>query len=426
MKIDPIFSRKVSHDALTLLIRETGQALLDSRLSVSSHRVSSLDESTGSQMVRAINKLAVQASTSSARHISLGALMSLQQQLLLQETETPNEAAFNRRISRIVTKLFGKVIKAEQGEVDPFSSATVDMEALICAIENMLVAVYDDPQASKSQHDDTRLTCESMATVLLQAMTSARGSSDIRELIAESSLDSSSHLSSLIDSVAPLSNMSSLPSFSLSPSSPSPSKQAVSKDVASLVSAVATARVGVERDHAAVNLRRHREQHGDEDLNTHLSKVSSTFRSFVLQHLNEAPSNGADAVVEGNISNTGMAVSDRLRTLRSKLHATENTTTEDLVEGSLTLSSPVLAIPRTRTSSIPLVIPSSPQQTSTTQIPVPKLSTPSKSNSVSSLRQRLAAAQQSRAKNDEGQTKSTFGHAAALRARLEAVKKQNL
>ena len=423
---DESFARKVSQDALTLLIRETGQALLDSRLSVSSHRVSSLDESTGSQMVRAINKLAVQASTSSARHTSLGALMSLQQQLLLQETETPNATAFNRRISRIVTKLFGKVIKAEQGEVDPFSSATVDMDALICAIEDMLVAVHDDPRAPKSYHD-TRLTCESMATVLLQAMISARGDSDIRELMAKLSLNSSTHLSSLIDSLSPLPNVSSLPSSSLTPSSPSPSKQAVSKDVASLVSAVASARDGVERDHAAVNLRRHREQHGDEDLTAHLSNVSSTFRSFVLQHLNETPSTGSYAVGEGNVLNDGTAVSDRLRTLRSKLHAPETTTSSvDPVEDVVTISSPILAIPRTRTSFIPPVLPSSPRQTSPTQISMPKLSTPSKSKSISSLRQRLAAAQQSRVRNDEGETKSAYGHAAALRARLEAVKKQNL
>lgn len=44
---------KVSEDDMTLLIKETGSALLDSRLSSSSN----LDESTSSQMVRAINKV---------------------------------------------------------------------------------------------------------------------------------------------------------------------------------------------------------------------------------------------------------------------------------------------------------------------------------------------------------------------------------
>ena len=50
---DPALSTLVSQENLTLLIRETGTALLDSRLS----STSDLDEATGAQMVRAINKV---------------------------------------------------------------------------------------------------------------------------------------------------------------------------------------------------------------------------------------------------------------------------------------------------------------------------------------------------------------------------------
>ena len=46
----------VSKEHLTLLIRETGTALLDARLVVSSQG-SSLDEATSTQVVRAINKV---------------------------------------------------------------------------------------------------------------------------------------------------------------------------------------------------------------------------------------------------------------------------------------------------------------------------------------------------------------------------------
>lgn len=55
---DPELSTIVSQENLTLLIRETGTALLDSRLS----SASDLDEATGSQMVRAINKVCVEVS----------------------------------------------------------------------------------------------------------------------------------------------------------------------------------------------------------------------------------------------------------------------------------------------------------------------------------------------------------------------------
>lgn len=409
---DESLSRKVSLEALILLIRETGRALLDSRLSVSSHRASSLDESTSSQMVRAINKLAVQASTGSSRHVSLQALMMLQQQLMLQETESPNDTAFNRRVSRIVTKLFGKVIKAEQGEVDPFSSATVDMETLICALEDLLVAACENPRAGTVHYEEARSTCESMAATLLQAMISARGSNDIRNLMSDLDFDSSSHLSSMMDSVDPQRIAVSMPSSLAS----SPSKQTVSKDVASLVSAVANANAGTDRDRAVDNLRRHREQNGDEELNAHLSEVSATFRMFVLQHLNDLPSKNASPSIESVPANDGLAVSERLRNLRSKLNATDTSLPMEAEVMVLASSSPH--------STRPSSIPSSPRRVSPSKIPRPKMSTPS--GGVSSLRQRLAAAQESRAKADDGgQTKSAYGHAAALRARLEAVKNQN-
>jgi len=52
---DPEFGPVVSVEELTLLLRETGVALLDSRLS----SPDLLNEETGSQMVRAINKVSV-------------------------------------------------------------------------------------------------------------------------------------------------------------------------------------------------------------------------------------------------------------------------------------------------------------------------------------------------------------------------------
>lgn len=60
---DSGLTQNVTQDALALLIREAGKALLDPRLAMSSHQAmaSQLDESTSSQMVRAINKVRLQA-----------------------------------------------------------------------------------------------------------------------------------------------------------------------------------------------------------------------------------------------------------------------------------------------------------------------------------------------------------------------------
>lgn len=52
---DPDLAASVSQEELTMLIREAGTALLDSRLAASSD----LDEGTASQMVRAINKVRI-------------------------------------------------------------------------------------------------------------------------------------------------------------------------------------------------------------------------------------------------------------------------------------------------------------------------------------------------------------------------------
>jgi uncharacterized protein YjgD (DUF1641 family) len=56
---DPDISQNVSQDALTLLFREAGKALLDPRLSLSSQQEIQLDETTSSQMVRAVNKVSL-------------------------------------------------------------------------------------------------------------------------------------------------------------------------------------------------------------------------------------------------------------------------------------------------------------------------------------------------------------------------------
>lgn len=56
----PEFAKNVSQDSLILLIKETGQALLDPRLaSTPQHESVNLDETTSSQLVRAINKVSI-------------------------------------------------------------------------------------------------------------------------------------------------------------------------------------------------------------------------------------------------------------------------------------------------------------------------------------------------------------------------------
>jgi hypothetical protein len=66
--------------------------------------------------------------------------MTLQQQLSREIPETAEDEAFISRLSRVVSKLFSRVIKAEEGTSNPFSEVQFDLEAIVCFMEDLLVA----------------------------------------------------------------------------------------------------------------------------------------------------------------------------------------------------------------------------------------------------------------------------------------------
>ena len=65
--------------------------------------------------------------------------MSLQQQLSLNSSDS-KDAMFNSRLSRVVSKLFSRVVKAEEASIQPFASEDFDTEAIICCLDDALVA----------------------------------------------------------------------------------------------------------------------------------------------------------------------------------------------------------------------------------------------------------------------------------------------
>ena len=446
---DPDLSTLVSQDNLTLLIRETGTALLDSRLSSSSD----LDEATGSQMVRAINKvsfcvgrewpmvhlqvthpcfllfpaqqLAVQAATSATRHSSLLSLMTLQHQLSRESPESAEDEAFTSRLSRVVSKLFTRVIRAEEAAPDPFSVAELDLEVIVCWMEDLL-GECDDVEAETGE--DSLSACRDMVQSLVEAIVKAHNGPEYieKQLDALGIERHSSALGRLLEPFEPappdvVQASSSLDSqsFDPEPASGSPSKSGA-KDVATLVSAIVTAPVGPQRDAALDALRQYKAMNGDEELNAHLTHVSSAFRSFIEEQLGVEADGGVTA-------DKGDSMTDRLASLRSRLQATElavqNAVEEDPVAPEAESSLPKTASP----SKIP-----SPGKRSTTRSrlaqPSPsKIPTPSRLPTASasqSLRERLAMAQENRRGESSSGIGSSMGRAAALRARLEAVKKK--
>ena len=426
---DPDVSTRVSQDDLTLLIRETGAALLDPRLSATSE----LDDATASQMARAINKvrfgdcratlgvgaiatneilfsfnpkLAVQAATGASRHTSLLALMALQQQLSLEAAPPDCDEAFNGRLSRVVSKLFQRVIKAEETVNEPFGASTVDLEAIVCSMDDLLVACHE--AESEGVDEQSTSSCKQMVDMLVQSIAKARGAQFLIDQMEELGIDPDS--SSLGRAVALVCEAIGertttrrveeapveAPHISApSPSLPSTAPKSPSKDVATLVSTLGNAAPGQKRDAALEALRDYKASYGDNELNTHLEQVSAPFRAFIQAQLAEddrsqqqqqQPSTTTAGAESGSMS-------ERLRNLRSRLQATELA-----VQSAVQAPPPPPTKPRSSRASL--------------------LAQPSPSKLA--VRLRPDSSSSSTATTTIG---SSMGRAAALRARLEAVKK---
>jgi hypothetical protein len=88
-------------------------------------------------------------------------------------------------------------------------------------------------------------------------------------------------------------------------------------DVAALVSAVGDAALGPEHDMAVAALRQYKDDRDEEALNNHLKDLSAAFRGFVLEQLSGQSEVHEQEKVRSN------SMSERIRSLRSKLNATE-------------------------------------------------------------------------------------------------------
>jgi hypothetical protein len=367
-------------------------------------------------------QLAVQAATSSSRHASLQALITLQLQLHLGR-DSVADPVFNSRLSRVVTKLFARVVKAEEAALIPFSPSSMDMEAVLCCLEDTLTAC---DKAEQNAHSEDGVTASrSLATVLVTAILKARGGpSSIRWDMQQLGIDpQSSALGAVVTQCAPELERLDSPS------------RVSSRDVASLVSAIGSARQGSERDAAISALRRYKSIHGDEQLNAHLTDVSAAFRAFVLDQLKVKP-----LAISGAESSNASSMSERIKSLRSKLTATEaavqsavdtadtKESRKPVVEEQPTSFRSSLAMPSP--SKLPAASSATTTTTTTTKMPAPSSSDAGPS-SVRDFRDRLAAAQGKRSSGGstgEGFVQPTApagGRAAALRARLQAVKRQS-
>jgi cytoskeleton-associated protein 5 len=452
----------VNVDDLTILIREAGTALLDPRLAQSTKQgdvaLGQIDEATSTQMVRAINKLAVQAATGATRENSIQALITLQDQLS-SNAGVGEDAPFNHRLSRVVTKLSTRVIKAEESTSQPFSSSSMDMETILCFLEDTL-----DACRKRDQPEEAAATKHIVKSVVTGILKARRECTSIRQEMDDLQIDTySSSLGELVGSIA-----SDLGLTVSKPPQNNSENHPENLDVGSLVSNVVSAAQGPERTAAIDALKSYRTIHGDIELMHHLEDVSPAFRSYLVKELSETPS---------TVSVSTNEMSERIKNLRSKLNA--NTTDSTLSQAGGPTQASTENPPPSKAMGQQQRMRDLRQKLTATQAALPEAATtlpppsaqlyeqntaigdgvsdhtgistntmsnnsgasytlsesdsaPSSNHTITAFRERLAAAKEKQAAIKSSSTEiaspmptaSASSRAAALRARLQAVKMQ--
>jgi hypothetical protein len=285
-------------------------------------------------------QLAVQAATSSARHSSFQALLNLQQQL--QEVYKSTDASFRSRLSRVVVKLFARVVKAEESVDDPYVQGRIDMEALICSFEDILVS-HENSLTNASESAQTSI--EMISSLLRSIITVHESTAPIRSMMEGLEIDpDTSELGKLLakcDNEEVTTAAIDADIVTESASRTTLTKMTPSKDVASLVSRLGCAPPGEEREAALESIRSYKLHYGGIELDTHLQQLSGPFREFIMEQINRdtSPQKQVNTVRDNTSSGSG-SVSDRIRSLRSRLQASDGGSPQKTFENETTQQTP--------------------------------------------------------------------------------------
>ena len=277
-------------------------------------------------------KLAIQAAGESSRHISLQSLLSIQKQLCeasISETVQPTDIAdMNPRMSRIITKLFARVVKAEESLTNAYFRNGVDVESIFLSFTTVFLMKSTDLQY------EHYVPCQNMVRVLvLSILKAAKLQNDIPRL--NEIVDNLPTESEKIAIFELMKTCSAELGIDLSYRKTSYHIIENTGDMnhdkiilPQLVSKVGGAENDSERRQAVEKLRAHVSNFGYNDLLSHLDTVSSTFKDYILDQLkaNDSRTSVSDQGnnTNGTIENSKeITMSEKLRYLKSKLHATE-------------------------------------------------------------------------------------------------------
>ena len=264
---DPLLSCNLSSESLSSLILRASHCLLDERLAPTNGASSTLDSSTSTQLVRAINKLAIHAATSTSRHVAIQALLTLQLKFC------DENSLLSTKLSKVISKLFNKVLKDESVSPNPYAS--VDLESILCLLDDTLVSCNRN---TLSNNSSSASPVEDMILTLLKSLVSSRTQKQILETMIDVGIDPDESC---------LGNFMS--SRNLVPLTKTQSNEDVNDariiELASIISQISSETNETEREYSIGSLQRFKQLHPDIDINSHLSQVSGHFRTFILEKL---------------------------------------------------------------------------------------------------------------------------------------------
>lgn len=445
---DPLLSKSVSVAALMSLIEQSATALLDPRLSSSS---SLLDPSTSKQLVKAINKLAIQSAIGSTRQNSYQALLSLQLKFCsnaVKQGAGSDIVSLNNRLSRIVDKLFTRVNKLEEESPNPFSEERIHLKSILRSLQDILVECeqvrikegFGDLSQLllvSEQFDEAMWSCFGMSKSLTKSMLKFNKiTSDVKRVLLECRIDPyKSLIARLLNSCEPSLDMK--PSLEMSAKEDDDTRE-INAQIGVLVSKIGKASEGEERLLALRELQEFSQTH-NVSIDSHLAHLSVSFRKYIMGQMknlnNRADGTEAGSSVKncansifsegsGNGDAHGMgipgpkATSDRIRFLRSKLNETE-ASLQSAIEGSVVKQSNDNGWDKKQRQPSPsLLLRSNAASINSAQ-----------HSSLTSLKKRLATAQEKRTKVGSAASvasnTSSDSRTSALRARLEKAKRNS-
>lgn len=376
----------------------------------------------------------------------------------MEQNVSPSDLSnAHHRMSRIITKLFNRVLKAEGNEPNPFSSDEFDLEAVFTSLE-MVLSKSQSPGAYSvsgilsdtsdltdldSMAGDKMAPCKTMCNTFMIEVLKAKHvqnrATDIKFAIRKIGYIRDTFTGRLFISCCNELGLDALVSPQKDPNNSTKDTTIQEYDadhLSELIFAVGNAEEDDDRVHALEDLRDFMDSHPGIDLESHLSSLSASFRKFIMEQMkspfkrplrqssrsllsglssvpareNSSSSRTTTATTASHTTTDSnkesMSMSEKLRYLKSKINAAEETAQSVIESGN----------------GRDMPLPPSEKMTSPT-------------TNFSSLRQRLAAASEKRTQTLSPEVPSSqhqpfesaaLGNAAILRARLETVKRMSL